>query len=406
VTEQATAESPSGDLAVFREDVRRWLAENYPPSMREALPTEELSWGGRDASFTNPDTKIWLERMAAKGWTAPTLPVRFGGGGLDAPLATILREEMASANARTPLISFGLSMLAPVLLEYGSEEQLSRFLPPITKGQIRWCQGYSEPNAGSDLASLRTSAVRDGEHFVVNGSKIWTSYADKSDWIFCLVRTDASVPKHLGISFLLFDLSSPGVERRPIVLISGESPFCEVFFNDVRVPVENLVGPLNGGWGIAKRLLQYERQNVIGSGLRPESRRDLDEILRDRGGLNDPIKRDRAAQHLMHADALAIFTAKNARRVAAGAADASVSIVKVLAAKSNQARSDLLIDMYGLEALVDTSDPAPPVDSMAHEEAIREARGWLRSRANSIEGGTSEINLNILAKAILGLPNA
>jgi alkylation response protein AidB-like acyl-CoA dehydrogenase len=393
-------------LAGFRQATREWLEANCPASMRTPMVAEEMPWGGRKAEFPNPDSRLWLDRMAARGWTAPRIPAQYGGGGLDAAHAAVLQEELGRINARLPIYSFGLWMLAPVLLEYGTEDQKQRFLPDIVRGGIRWCQGYSEPNAGSDLASLRTRAVRDGEAFVVTGSKIWTSYSDKSDWIFCLVRTDPDAPKHAGISFLLFDLETPGVVRRPIDLISGESPFCETFFDEVRVPAGNLVGPLNGGWEIAKRLLQYERQNVAGAGFGAGSRRALGTILRERAALSDPVVRDRVAHELMHAEALSLFTAKNEARVAAGQADALVSVVKVLAAKANQARSDVLIDAVGLEALVDRSDPRPGGDPAGHAEMIREAQGWLRSRANSIEGGTSEINLNILARAVIGLPSA
>jgi len=256
------------ELETFRSETRNWLEANCPPSMRgtSVEDDDDSIWGGRKAKFKNPEQKLWLDRMAAKGWTAPTWPKEYGGGGLSNAEARVLAQELARLKARPALMSFGIWMLGPVLLEYATEEQKKQFLPGIVKGEIRWCQGYSEPGAGSDLAGLRTQAIDKGDHYLVNGQKIWTSYADKADWIFCLVRTD-NTKKHEGISFLLFDMSSPGVEARPIKLISGQSPFCETFFTDVKVPKKQLVGKLNGGWDIAKRLLQYERQNISAGGF-------------------------------------------------------------------------------------------------------------------------------------------
>jgi acyl-CoA dehydrogenase len=245
-------------LEQFRHEVRAWLEANCPPSMRIPMPQEETVWGGRKTKNSNADAKLWLDRMAAKGWTAPTWPKEYGGGALSSHEARVLQEELDRINARPALTSFGISMLGPVLLECGTEPQKREHIPKIVRGEIRWCQGYSEPGAGSDLAGLQTRAVDMGDHYVVNGSKIWTSYADKADWMFCLVRTDPDAPKHKGISFLLFDMETPGVSTRPIRLISGESPFCQTFLDDVKVPKENLLGTLNDGWSIAKKLLQHE----------------------------------------------------------------------------------------------------------------------------------------------------
>ena len=205
--------------------------------------------------------------MAERGWTVPDWPKDYGGGGLSPAETKILKQEMARIGARNPLMSFGISMLGPALLKYGSEEQKKRFLPEIARGEIRWCQGYSEPSAGSDLACLQTKCEDKGDHWLVNGQKVWTSYADKADWIFCLVRTDPQAPKHKGISFLLFDMASPGVSTKPILLISGYSPFCETFFDDVKVPKDQLVGELNKGWDVAKYLLGHEREMISGMGL-------------------------------------------------------------------------------------------------------------------------------------------
>src|SRR6202167_250220 len=259
------------DLEAFRAETRSWLEANCPSSMRGpgASPTDEPDasiWGGRRAVYKNPDAKAWLDRMAAKGWTVPTWPKEFGGVGLSNEEAGVLSQEMGRIKARPALLSFGIWMLGPVLLEYANDEQKKEHLPKIARGEIRWCQGYSEPGAGSDLASLKTKCEDKGDHFLINGQKVWTSYADKADWIFCLVRTDPQAVKQKGISFLLIDMATPGVSTQPIVLISGKSPFCETFFENVAVPKENLVGALNRGWDVAKYLLAHEREMIAGGG--------------------------------------------------------------------------------------------------------------------------------------------
>src|SRR4051812_5012724 len=255
------------DLETFRAETRAWLEANCPAEMREPMRDEsDACWGGRNPVFKNAAQKLWLERMAERGWTVPDWPTEYGGGGLSPADTKILRQEMARIGARNPLHSFGISMLGPALLKYGSEEQKKHYLPQIARGEIRWCQGYSEPGAGSDLASLQTKCEDKGDHWLVNGQKVWTSYADKADWIFCLVRTDPAAPKHQGISFLLFDMASPGVSTRPILLISGNSPFCETFFDDVKVAKDQLVGEVNKGWDVAKYLLGHEREMISGMG--------------------------------------------------------------------------------------------------------------------------------------------
>ena len=260
------------DLNQFREETKQWLDENCPPTMRKdakGIKPKHIDevWGGRNAKYKNPETKIWLDKLGEKGWTMPTVPSEYGGGGLSKEETKILQEEMMAIGTNSPLLSFGIWMLAPVLLEYGNEEQKREHLPKIIKGEIRWCQGYSEPGSGSDLASLATKAEDMGDHYLVNGQKVWTSYADKADWIFALVRTGPKEPKHDGISFLLIDMKTAGVSTKPITLISGKSPFCETFFDDVKVPKENLIGDLNRGWTIAKALLQHERKFISSFGL-------------------------------------------------------------------------------------------------------------------------------------------
>ncbi len=389
------------DLETFRAEVRDWLAANYPASLNAPMSEDEAPWGGRKMVWKNPDAKLWLERMGARGWTAPTWPKDYGGGGLSAEEARVLSQELARIHARPALMSFGIWMLGPVLLEYATEDQKRRFLPPIVRGEIRWCQGYSEPGAGSDLASLQTRAEDRGDHFLINGQKVWTSYADQADWIFCLVRTDTT-KKHEGISFVLFDMTSPGVEARPIKLISGSSPFCETFFDNVKVPKDQLVGKLNGGWEIAKRLLQYERQNISAGGFGGGAGLELEEVAKGYVGLRagklaDADLRARIAAHKMDAKAFALTVrrAETESKAAKGPSPA-VSIIKYAAASLNQAKHELMLEAMGTKGLGWDGEGFAP-------EEIRETRAWLRSKGNSIEGGTSEVNLNVIAKRVLGL---
>ncbi len=391
------------DLEAFRAETRAWLEANCPPSMRgEMAGEEEAVWGGRKFEFKNPEARLWLERVGERGWTAPTWPKEYGGGGLSREEAKILEREMARIKARPALLSFGIWMLGPVLLEYANEEQKREHLPKIVRGEIRWCQGYSEPGAGSDLASLRTRCEDKGDHFLVNGQKIWTSYADQADWIFCLVRTDTA-KKHEGISFILFDMQTPGVEARPIKLISGQSPFCETFFTDVKVPKKNLVGKLNGGWEIAKRLLQYERQNISASGFGGAGGGvELEDVAKhyvgeDKGRIADADLRARIAAHRMEAKAFSLTVRRVEEEAKAGkGVGPAVSIVKYAAAKLNQDRFELMIEAMGSQGLGWRGEGFTPEETAA-------TRQWLRSKGNSIEGGTSEVNLNVVAKRVLGL---
>ena len=259
------------DLEAFRAETVAWLEANCPEEMRQpARGFDDGCWGGRNPTFL-PGQKEWLDKMAEKGWTVPDWPKEYGGGGLSRAETKILNQEMARMRCRAPLSSFGIWMLGPALLQFGTEAQKKHFLPPIARGEIRWCQGYSEPGSGSDLASLQTSAVDEGDHFVINGQKIWTSYADKADWIFCLTRTDKE-EKHKGITFLLFDMASEGVTTKPIQLISGSSPFCETFFDSVKVPktygdgVSAVIYEVNKGWDVAKYLLGHERSMISDMG--------------------------------------------------------------------------------------------------------------------------------------------
>jgi alkylation response protein AidB-like acyl-CoA dehydrogenase len=389
-------------LEAFRSETRAWLEANCPAAMRTPMPEDEIVWGGRQARFKTPEAKSWLETMGARGWTAPMWPKAYGGGGLSTSENQVLQEELRRIKARPPLFSFGLWMFGPALLEYGNEAQKLEHLPKIVRGEIRWCQGYSEPGAGSDLASLQTRCEDKGDHFLINGQKVWTSYANDADWMFCLVRTDTSV-KHEGISFILFDMDTPGVEARPIKLISGSSPFCETFLTDVQVPKENLVGRLNGGWDIAKRLLMYERQSISasgfgggGGGLSLEEAA-LKHIGAEHGKLADADLRARIAHHKMFDRAFNLTVRRATEEAKAGGrVDHMASMFKVAAATLNQERTELIVEALGNRGL-GWSGPGFEAGD------LKATKDWLRAKGNSIEGGTSEINLNVIAKRVLGL---
>ena len=394
------------DLADFRRETRAWLEQNCPPAMRTFMPEDESVAGGKKTVWEHPEQKTWLDRMAAKGWTAPTWPKRYGGGGLSADEALILDEEMRDLGCRPALQGMGMSMLGPVLLEYGTEEQRLTHIPKIVAGEIRWCQGYSEPGSGSDLASLSTRAVLQGEHFLVNGHKIWTSNAHRADWIFCLVRTDPTVKKHDGISFLLIDMDDPGVRPRPIKLISGKSVFCETFFENVQVPAGHLVGQLNKGWTIAKRLLEHERKGIGGIGNRQAAKFEIPpETLakhyagEENGRIADPVLRDRIASYSMDAHAFQLTRRRAAEEAESGTPPGPMSAMfKYYATELNKQRYEMLLAAEGTQAFGWEGEGFT-------DDELRITREWLRSKANSIEGGTSEIQLNIIAKRVLALPD-
>ncbi len=392
------------DLEKFRQETRSWLDANCPPQMRKPVASEEdIFWGGRNAKFSSEPQRVWFERMRHKGWTVLHWPKGHGGGGLDAEEAKIVRQQMAAIGARAPLTSFGISMLGPALLKYGTEAQKKEHLPKITAGLIRWCQGYSEPNAGSDLASLQTRADSDGDDFIINGQKIWTSYANYADWMFCLVRTDPAARKHDGISFILFDMTSQGVSTRPILLISGRSPFCETFFDNVRVPKANVVGQVNRGWDVAKYLLQHERAMISGMGERGVGR-PLGQIAAgslgtdEQGRLEDPILRGQIATFEIDEAALVAAAERMVDLAKAGQAHpAFSSAMKYYGTELNKRRHEILMSAGGIGAL--------EWESERSRGGVR-PRAWLRTKANSIEGGTSEVMLGIVAKRILDLPGA
>jgi acyl-CoA dehydrogenase len=385
------------DLDAFREDTSTWLEGNCPSEMRRPIRSEaDVCWGGRNWTFQSDAQRHWLEVMAARGWTVPEWPKDYGGGGLTADEARVLKQEMARIGARPPLTSFGISMLGPALLAFGSEEQKKHYLPQIARGEIRWCQGYSEPGAGSDLASLQTKAEDKGDHWLVNGQKVWTSYADKADWIFCLVRTSTE-SKQGGISFVLFDMQTPGVSTKPILLISGNSPFCETFFDDVKVPKDQIVGEVNKGWNVAKYLLGHEREMIAGMGLGGiggGSGVSLGAQLKP----DDPMLRAEIAAFDVDAFAFAAMSERFTAMWKAGEAHpASPSMMKYAGTELNKRRNELMMAAGGSDALEWDSE---------RSRGGKAPRDWLRSKGNSIEGGTSEIQLNIVAKHILRLPGA
>ncbi|HEX7760473.1 MAG TPA: acyl-CoA dehydrogenase family protein [Caulobacteraceae bacterium] len=393
-----------GDIDAFRNDAKAWLEANFPPSLKGkggAMYVEGAEDGGADV-------RAWTKAMGEKGWGVPTWPKAYGGGGLSAQEARALQQEMNKIGAWNPIGGMGTMMFGPTLLEYGNEDQKQKHIPAIAKQEVRWCQGFSEPGAGSDLASLSTKAEDKGDHFLVNGSKIWTSGGQWADMCFCLVRTDTS-KKHEGISFLLIDMHDPGVEVRPIKLIAGASPFCETFFTDVKVPKENLVGPLNGGWTIAKRLLQHERSGLssgggggggmFGVGGSASAMAKQYVGVDDKGRIADSDLRSRITSHEMDARAfqLTAFRMMAESRSNSGPSTAT-SIMKNAGTKVGQDRAELTLEIMGHQGLGWEGDDFKPAELQA-------VRGWLGGKATTIFGGSAEIQNNIISKRILNLPD-
>ena len=389
-------------LEAFRTDARNWLEASFPVSLRKDLLALE-------AMVMSPeppkgDFAVWKERMGAKGWGAPTWPTQYGGGGLSRDEARVLQQEMSTIGAVNPIVGMGVSMYGPTLLEYGTEAQKQKYIPDIVHGRVRWCQGFSEPGAGSDLASLQTRAEDKGDHFLVNGQKIWTSGAQWADMIFCLVRTDTT-KKREGISFVVFSMRQPGVEVRPIRLIAGNSPFCETFITDVKVPKENLVGPLNGGWSVAKRLLQHERSGMDGARRGPGQKVILGQLAKkymgedEQGRLVDPDLRTRIIINEMDQSALQATVRRAALESRGNAGpSATTSIMKNANMKIAQDRAELTLEFMGHQGLGWEGSGFAP-------DELSAVRGWLSGKAGSIYGGSSEVQSNIISKRILGLPD-
>ena len=385
----------------FRNKVRAWLDANCPASCRGP---GEVPGGGTKAPMTD-DQRLWLARCAERGFSVPTWPEEYGGAGLDKAHYMVLLEEMRALGARAPVAGMGTAMIGPTLLEHGTEDQKARHLPAIARGEVWWCQGYSEPSSGSDLASLRTRAEDNGDHFVVNGQKIWTSGAFNADWIFCLVRTDPDVPKHEGISFLLFSMNQPGVTVRPIRLISGASPFCETFFDNAIAQKADLVGGLNKGWTVAKRLLQHERSGIsmLASGENRETGMELDELARQYGQANGgriepPALREAIATLGIDAQAFRLTQRRTVEESAGATPGAATSIFKYCGANLRKRRAELQVAAMGTQGI------GWEGDSFAGGE-LAMTRNWLAGKAGSIAGGSNEVQLNIIAKRVLGLPD-
>ncbi|HIE86087.1 MAG TPA: acyl-CoA dehydrogenase [Pseudomonadales bacterium] len=392
------------DLNAFREETRSWLEENCPKEMRNL----SFHWEDAHLIYSKPDAAVWLERMAERGWVAPTWPAEYGGGGLEPEKAAILSQEMKRINATAPSSGMGLTMIGPTLLEYGTEEQKQRHIPRICDGSIRWCQGYSEPGAGSDLAALQAKAVLDGDHFVINGQKTWTSGAQHADWMFALVRTNPDVPKHDGISFVLFDMHQEGVVIKPIQLISGSSPFCETFLDNVIARRDDLIGEMNKGWTVGKRLLQFERSGIGGlAGANKKKvekkRNDLADLAKQYTGesdarIADQGTREKVLEHSMRERAFQLTARRVAQENQSGKTPgAATSIFKLVGANLARNATELKSEMMGTNGIGWEGEEFS-------DKELETTRNWLNSRAVTIYGGTNEVQMNIISKRVLGLP--
>lgn len=392
-------------LQEFRAEARDWLEDNCPQSMRQGAVHFEDAY----EIYETDDAHLWRDRAAVRGWTTPTWPTEYGGGGLDYKQAQILQEEMARIKALPPASGMGIAMIGPTLLEMGTEEQKQRHLPKIVTGEARWCQGYSEPGAGSDLAGLQTKAVLDGDQFILNGQKIWTSGAQYANWMFALVRTDPNAPKHEGISFVLLPMDQPGVTVKPIKLISGSSPFCETFFDNAIAKREDLIGELNKGWTVGKRLLQYERNGTARRApkskdkkpsLNPYAALAKQYIGEDASGkISDPGMRDSVLTQVIQEKCLALTTTRVVEESkSTGAPGAATSIFKKVGSTLAKEGSQLKSTLRGTAGLGWEGDSF-------NEDELESTRAWLRDRAVTIYGGTNEVQSNIIAKRVLGLPD-
>ena len=393
------------DLEVFRAETKTWIQENFPASLKGS----GMGLEGETDDASRADFETWRQRLAEKGWGAATWPTEYGGAGLSDAEARIVRQEMGRQGAFNPIpliAGMGVTMVGPTVLEYGTDEQKARHLPGIASGEIRWCLGLSEPNAGSDLASLSTRAEDDGDYFKINGQKIWTSGADISQWCGALVRTDTGAGKRNGISFVMLPMDQEGVRTSPIRLISGVSPFCETFFDDARAEKSDLLGPLNEGWSVVKRLLQHERQSQTearapGAG---SSKPSLQEVARsyvgtdESGALADSDLRNRLTRHLMDSQAHNLTTGRiTAEARGRVEVSATASILKNSATRIAQGKAELTMEMMGSQGL------GWEGENFTAEE-LDNVREWLWGKAISIYGGSYEVQNNIISKNILGLP--
>lgn len=389
------------ELEAFRTEARAWLDANFPASLKGKLGGNQY-----DGNPPTGDALKWKQAMASNGWGVATWPKEYGGGGLTPRQERVLKQEMAAVGAYNPIyISLGVTMVGPTILDYGTPEQKQRHLPPIARGEIVWCLGYSEPGAGSDLAALQTRAVDKGDHYTITGQKVWTSGAQHADWCGILVRTDPSAKKHEGISFLMMDMRQPGAEVRPILMIGGASPFCEMFFTDAKARKDDLLGPLNGGWTVGKRLLQHERASQTGDSVGPPRLDPIAGVAKKyvgedaQGRLADSDLRTRIAHHLMHSKAHAQTTARAAAEARNNNSPTNaVSVLKASATIVAQTRAELMIELMGNRSLGWEGEGFTPTE-------IAHMRGMLGGKAISIAGGSYEVQSNIIAKRILNLPD-
>ena len=403
-------------LERFRSETRAFL-EAVPKSLAGRMPVVQIDGAGdEEPADVRADRERYLALMVERGWTAPTWPKEYGGGGLSPQEARVLQEELARLRLPTPLFGMGLWMIGPTLLVHGSEAQKREYLPKIVSGEHRWCQGFSEPGAGSDLASLRTSAKRvdDGEHYIINGSKIWTSGAQFANWMFMLVRTDET-NKHGGITFLLVDMATPGIEVKPIKLISGNSMFCEVFLSDVRAETRNVVGGENKGWTVAKTLLGFERSGMGSGDIGGAARRAMGssagrlvgmakEAVGERDGrIADSSIREQVISLALDELALGLTIQRSVEsRKATGAPGPEISMFKLYQSELGQRRDELMLALRGSDALA----WAPGQAASFSDEDVMLTRAWLGAKATTIYGGSSEIQRNIIAKRVLKLPTS
>lgn len=400
-----SAETNTNDFEELRQSARFWIEENFPKSLKNSELAKHVH-GGYEPGYPD-DFLLWRKRMGEQGWGAPTWPTQYGGGGLSNDEAKVVAEELNRAGAFNPIGGMGILQFGPTLLEYGTEEQKLKFIPPIARGEVHWCQGYSEPGAGSDLASLQAFGEDKGDHLLLNGQKTWTSGGYLGDWMFALIRTDRKVPKREGISLVMIDMKSPGVEVHRIKLIAGSSPFCNTFFTNVVVPKDQVVGPINDGWTIGKRLLQFERANIGGLGalgkdapkpktLEQYAKEYLE--LDDNGRIADPNLRHRIINHLMDQKALDLTVERFSQEMKqSNGPSPAVSIMKNAFSTIGQKRQEFIIEIMGSQGLGWEGDSYS-------EQELESVREWLGGKATTIYGGSNEIQNNIISKNVLGLP--
>ena len=387
-------------LTAFREDIREYIGEHCPESMRNRI----YHFEDAHEVYSTDDADRWLQAMATRGLTTPTWPKEYGAAGLSAEENKVLQEEMAAIKALPPLSGMGVAMIGPTLLEYGTEEQKRQHLPKIVSGEVQWCQGYSEPGSGSDLASLQTKAVLEGDSFVINGQKIWTSGAQHADWMFALVRTDPDAPKHDGISFVLLDMHQPGVTVKPIALISGSSPFCETFLDNAIATRDNLIGELGKGWTVGKRLLQYERSAAPAVRSKVKKANVYATLAKAyvgeaEGKIADHESREQVLGQTMNEKAMQLTVQRVFAESQSGKAPgATTSIFKYFGSSLSKGASALKSSLRG------TNGVGWEGEGFTSDE-VDATRGWLRDRAVTIYGGTNEVQLNIISKRVLGLPD-